>query len=339
MENELKHDEPTIDLALRPRNWTEYIGQEKIKENINILIEAAKIRKDPTIDHILLYGPAGLGKTSLAYLIAKEMSTNIKITSGPAIEKVGDLASILTNLSEGDILFIDEIHRLNKMIEEILYPAMESSVLDIIIGKGPSARTIQIPLPKFTLVAATTRIGFLSSPLRSRFGATYHLDFYSDEEIEKILKQSAKLLDIVVNDEGIKLLAISARKTPRVANRLLKRIRDFAQVQLKNEDDKKINIEIVKAALKLMDIDHRGLETTDRQILEIIIDKFNGGPVGIKSLTAISGEEGETIEELYEPFLLQIGFITRTPSGRVVTEEGYQHLGKNFTKNNQNKLL
>ncbi|MBI3459162.1 Holliday junction branch migration DNA helicase RuvB, partial [Candidatus Azambacteria bacterium] len=228
--------------------------------------------------------------------------------------------------------FIDEIHRLNKMIEEILYPAMESSVLDIIIGKGPSARTIQIPLPKFTLVAATTRIGLLSSPLRSRFGATYHLDFYSDEEIEKIIKQSAKLLDIVVEDDGIKLLAISARKTPRVANRLLKRIRDFAQVQLKNEDNKKINIEIVQAALKLMDIDHRGLETTDRQILEIIIDKFNGGPVGIKSLTAISGEEGETIEELYEPFLLQIGFITRTPSGRVVTEDAYNHLGKTKKK-------
>lgn len=339
MIDDLKTKDPIFDLALRPKTWSEYIGQEKIKKNLKILIDAAKIRKESSIDHVLLYGPAGLGKTSLAYLIAKEMNTNIKITSGPAIEKVGDLASILTNLSEGDILFIDESHRLNRLIEEILYPAMESNILDIIIGKGPSARTIQIPLPRFTLVAATTRVGLLSSPLRSRFGGTYRLDFYDDNEIEAILKRSAKLLNFNIEDEAIKILATSARKTPRVANRLLKRVRDFAQVHLK--DKKNISVSAIMAleALKLMEIDPFGLEMADRRLLETIIEKFNGGPVGIKALTAICGEEENTIEELYEPYLLQIGFMIRTPAGRLVTEEAYTHLGKPYNKNNQKTLI
>lgn len=319
-----------LDSTLRPIHWDDYIGQTKLKKNLSILIEAAKIRKDTAIDHVLLYGPAGLGKTTLAHLIAREMNANIKITSGPAIEKVGDLASILTNLAEGDILFIDEVHRLNRMIEEVLYPAMESSTLDIIIGKGPSARTIQLSLPRFTLIAATTKVGLLSSPLRSRFGGTFRLEFYANEEIEKILTRSAKILGIEIEETAITILAQSSRRTPRVANRLLKRVRDFAQVARKEEPNARVTAALAKEALRLLEIDEFGLEATDKKLMEVIIDKFEGGPVGIKSLAAISGEEEQTIEELYEPYLLQLGFIMRTPQGRVVTESGYAHMRRPY---------
>lgn len=324
--DDLISQDPILDSTLRPIHWQEYVGQEKLKKNLSILIEAAKIRKDPTIDHVLLYGPAGLGKTTLAHLIAREMNTNIKITSGPAIEKVGDLASILTNLAEGDILFIDEVHRLNRMIEEVLYPAMESSTLDIIIGKGPSARTIQLSLPRFTLIAATTKVGLLSSPLRSRFGSTFRLEFYANEEIEQILIRSARILAIDTEETAIKVLAKGSRRTPRVANRLLKRVRDFAQVSKGEGANVRVSAKLAEDALKLMEIDQHGLEATDKKLMEIIIEKFDGGPVGIKSLAAIAGEEEQTIEELYEPYLLQLGFLIRTPQGRVVTEAGYAHL-------------
>jgi len=329
-----KIKDPVLDSTLRPQQWAEYVGQEKVKKNLTILIGAAKLRNDHSIDHVLLYGPAGLGKTTLAHLIAKEMNASIKITSGPAIEKVGDLASVLTNLAEGDILFIDEVHRLNRMIEEVLYPAMESHTLDIVIGKGPSARTIQLSLPKFTLIAATTKAGMLSSPLRSRFGSTFRLNFYSTEEIEEILKRSAKILGVEVEEEAIPLIAKSARATPRVANRLLKRIRDFTQVSHKDKGAPKITKNLVKKTLELMEIDEFGLESVDKKMMEIIIDKFSGGPVGVKSISAILGEEENTIEEIYEPYLLQIGFLVRTPQGRMVTESGYRHLGKKYTQPN-----
>lgn len=331
----LKNNEDrNLDVTLRPQTWSEYIGQNQIKKNLEILIEAAKKRNEP-IEHILLYGMAGLGKTTLAYVIGKEMNASIKITSGPAIERVGDLASILTNLSEGDILFIDEAHRLNKLIEEVLYPAMENFTLDIIIGKGPSAKTIQLELPRFTLIAATTRIGLLSSPLRSRFGVTFKLDFYTQEEIEKILERSSSILNIKINKEALELIASVSRGTPRVANRLLKRVRDFAQVNNRNE----ITKNIAKETLNLLEIDSLGLETTDRKILKIIIEKFNGGPVGLKALAASSGEEVDTIEEIYEPYLLQIGFLIRTPRGRVATKQAYEHLGYKYQEQNNQQLL
>ena len=311
-----------IDLALRPQYWDEYIGQEHLKRNLHILIEAAKKRKEP-VEHILLSGPAGLGKTSMAHLVARETNTNIRITSGPAIERVGDLASILTNLTPFDILFIDEAHRLNKMIEEILYPAMESRLLDIIIGKGPSARTIQIELPPFTLIAATTRIGLLSSPLRSRFGASFRLDFYSAREIEQIILRSARILNVAIDPDACARLARSSRSTPRVANRLLKRARDYAQIQ----GNGIITDPIARMALELLDIDPQGLEIMDRRILRVIIGTFNGGPVGLQAIAAAASEEEDTIEEVYEPYLMQLGFIERTPRGRVATEKAYQHLG------------
>lgn len=319
---EKKERDENLDLALRPQNWNDYIGQERVKKNLRILIDAAKKRND-SMEHILLSGPAGLGKTSMAHLIAREMNTNIRITSGPAIERVGDLASILTNLIPGDILFIDEVHRLNKLIEEVLYPAMESRVLDIVIGKGPSARTIQLELPPFTLIAATTRTGLLSGPLRSRFGVSFRLDFYSLENIERILKRSAEILRINVEPDAINRIALSSRFTPRVANRLLKRVRDYAAVH----DENIIREATAEKTLELLDIDEKGLEPMDRRIIEVIVKTFGGGPVGLNSLAAASSEEEDTIEEVYEPYLMQLGFIERTPRGRVATERAYQHLG------------
>lgn len=323
-----------LDLTLRPRSFEEYMGQQKIKENLKILMEAAKKRQEP-IEHVLLYGGSGLGKTTLAHIIAKEMNCNIKVTSGPAIEKVGDLASILTNLADGDVLFVDESHRLNKTIEEVLYPAMEDFLLDIIIGKGPSARTLRLELPRFTLVAATTRIGLLSSPLRSRFGVTFRLDFYNQEDIEKIINRSAGILKTNIGPRATHLVAQCARCTPRVANRLLKRIRDYVQVKA----DGLVNQKLAREALKMLEIDELGLEPADRFILETIIKKFNGGPVGLQALAAATNEEQDTIEEIYEPYLLRLGFLARTSKGRVATQLAYQHLGIKYSGQNQDKLL
>ncbi len=326
-----KQEDQKLDSTLRPLSFNEYIGQEKVKKNLKILIEAAKQRKE-SIDHILLYGGSGLGKTTLAYIIAKELRANIKISSGPAIEKVGDLASILTNLQEGDVLFFDEAHRLNKLIEEVLYPAMEEYKLDIIIGKGPSARTIQLELPNFTLIAATTRVGLLSSPLRSRFGATYQLNFYANEDIEKILQRSSKILNIKSEPMGLKIIAKRARFTPRVANRLLKRVRDYAQV----EGNGIITEEIAKHALKMLEIDDMGLEPADRNIIRTIIKKFEGGPVGLDTIAAATSEEKDAISDIYEPYLMQIGFLARTSKGRTTTKAAYEHLG---IKNPQDNLI
>ncbi|MEK7575695.1 MAG: Holliday junction branch migration DNA helicase RuvB [Patescibacteria group bacterium] len=323
--DKLDKNDKFLDHTLRPQKWDDYIGQETIKKNLKILLTAARERNEPA-EHLLFYGPAGLGKTTLAYLIAKELNAQIKITSGPAIERIGDLASILTNLSAGDIFFIDEAHRLNKMIEEVLYPAMESRSLDIIIGKGPSARTIQLDLPPFTLIAATTRIALLSSPLRSRFsGGTFRLNFYNDEEIKRIIMRSAKILGVSITDEASEEIAKRSRFTPRIANHLLKRCRDYAQVNNKP----KIDLVTAKEALELLEIDGAGLTAHDRKILEIIIDKFGGGPVGLQTLASAISEELATIEEVIEPYLIQLGFIERTPRGRVATPHAYKHLGKN----------
>jgi Holliday junction DNA helicase RuvB len=322
--NNLAIKDKILDQTLRPQQWEEYIGQELIKKNLKILITAAMERKE-TIEHLLFYGPAGLGKTTLAYLIAKELNAQIKVTSGPAIERVGDLASILTNLAPGDILFIDEAHRLNKIIEEVLYPAMESRSLDIIIGKGPSARSIQLELPPFTLIAATTRMALLSSPLRSRFsGGTFRLDFYNQEEIKKIILRSARLLRTETKEEAASEIAKRSRFTPRIANNLLKRCRDYAQLYNKSV----IDLAIAKKALELLEIDESGLTTHDRQILEILIEKFSGRPVGLQTLSAATAEEEETIEDVYEPYLIRLGFIERTPRGRLATTHAYKHLGK-----------
>ncbi|MCC6323571.1 Holliday junction branch migration DNA helicase RuvB [Candidatus Nomurabacteria bacterium] len=321
-------DEGFLDQTLRPNAWDEYIGQQNIKANLKILLQAAFERSHPP-EHILFYGPPGLGKTTLAHLIAKETKRQMKITSGPAIEKVGDLASILTNLSPGDIVFIDEIHRLNKMVEEVLYPAMESGVLDIIIGKGPSARTIQLELPPFTLIAATTRIALLSAPLRSRFsGGVFRLEFYTKEEIKNILSRSANILGIKLDDDALEEIAKRARFTPRTANYFLKRCRDYAQVH-KSDLDKNN----VKKALALLEVDEEGLTSSDRRVLEIIIDKFKGGPVGLKTIAAATSEEEATIEEVIEPYLIQCGFLERTARGRTVTDKAYTHLGYNIPIN------
>ncbi|EKE16002.1 MAG: hypothetical protein ACD_11C00056G0002 [uncultured bacterium] len=332
--SEEKQEDIFLDNTLRPQRFEEYVGQEKVKKNLRIFIDAAKKRGD-VIEHVLLYGPAGLGKTTLANIIAKETNVNIRITSGPAIERVGDLGSILTNLSDGDILFIDEIHRLNKIVEEVLYPAMEDYKLDVIIGKGPSARTIQLDLPKFTLIGATTRLGSISNPLRNRFGAVHRLEFYNQEEIERIVGRSSKILGVEIDKEGCQEIARCSRQTPRVANRILKRVRDYAQVHGKGNIEKEIALE----ALSTLDIDQEGLEPTDRNILETIIKKFSGGPVGVQTIAAATSEEVETIEDVYEPYLIQLGFLARTPRGRVVTESGYLHMGCEFPMEKQKNLL
>jgi len=320
--SELKRDDVEVEYSLRPKSMDEYIGQQKIKEKLKIFIEAAKMRKE-SLDHVLLYGPPGLGKTTLAGIIANEMGVSIRITSGPAIEKPGDLAAILTNLGQGDILFIDEIHRLNRSVEEILYPAMEDYALDIIIGKGPSARSIRLDLPKFTLIGATTRAGMLTSPLRDRFGVINRLELYGKEDLEKIIKRSAGILKIDIDTGGAEEIARRSRGTPRIANRLLKRVRDFAQIKA----DGFITQSVAKDALDLLEIDQLGLDHVDRRILKTIIEKFGGGPVGLDTLSASTGEESSTIEDVYEPYLLQLGFINRTPRGRTATLLAYKHLG------------
>ena len=313
------------EISLRPHRLDEYIGQTKIKENLMVFIEAARERKD-ALDHVLLYGPPGLGKTTLANIIAKELGVNFKITSGPAIDKAGDLAAILTNLGEYDVLFIDEIHRLNKSVEEILYSAMEDYALDIIIGKGPSARSLRIDLPKFTLVGATTRAGLLSSPLRDRFGIINKLEMYTPDELARITMRSANILGVEIDDDAALEIAKRSRGTPRIANRLLKRVRDFAQIR----GNGVIKKEISKGSLDLLEVDPIGLDSVDRNMLMTIIDKFAGGPVGLDTLAASTGEESGTIEEVYEPYLLQLGFISKTPRGRVATKLAYEHLGLRY---------
>lgn len=315
-------EDEDIELSLRPRELSEYIGQEKAKENLSVYIEAARNRNEP-LDHVLLYGPPGLGKTTLAGIIANEMGVNFRVTSGPAIEKPGDLAALLTNLGEGDVLFIDEIHRLSRSIEEVLYPAMEDNVIDIIIGKGPSARSIRLDLHKFTLVGATTRAGQLSSPLRDRFGVILRLEMYSPQELTEIVTRSAGILGVEIDGEGAFEIASRSRGTPRIANRLLRRARDFAQVKC----DGVITKEAAALALEHMEIDALGLDNIDRLILTTMIRNYNGGPVGLETLSAVVGEESVTIEDVYEPYLMQLGFLSRTPRGRVVTPAAYQHLG------------
>ena len=318
----LELTEDNIQKTLRPKNFSEYIGQEDLKEKMNIFIKAAKLR-DEAMDHILLYGPPGLGKTTLAGVIATEMGVNLKITTGPVLEKAGDLAAILTSLEENDILFIDEIHRLNTSVEEILYPAMEDGELDILIGKGPSARSIRIELPKFTLIGATTRAGQLSTPLRDRFGVTHRMEYYKLDELEEILRRGSKILGISFDEDGITEISKRSRGTPRIANRLLKRARDYATIKGNGILDRKS----VNGVLELLGVDVRGLDELDRSILNAIINFYNGGPVGIETLSLLLGEDKRTLEEVYEPYLVQIGFIKRTQRGRMVTELAYKHLG------------
>jgi len=328
----LKKEDEVLDSTLRPSSWQDYVGQDKIKENIKIIITAAKQRSQSP-DHLLFYGNSGLGKTTLAYLVANEMGKTIRSTSGPALERAGDLAAILTNLSEGDVLFLDEIHRINKTIEEYLYPAMEDYKLNLVLGRGPMARTMELKLPKFTLIGATTKPGLLSAPLRNRFGATFQLNFYTKEDIQKIIERSGKLLKIQIEPEAVEAIAKRSRFTPRVANRLLKRVRDFAQVQGAGI----ITKEISENALDSLEVDLMGLDPSDRNILRALIEKFNGGPVGLQSLSAAAMEEEDTVLDIYEPYLMQCGLLERTPKGRIATNLAYEHLG--FKKKNQNQLI
>lgn len=329
-----KDEDHTLDVTLRPRSLQEYIGQEGLKENLRIFLQAAKKRNEP-IEHVLLHGAPGLGKTTLAHIIAREMEANIRITSGPAIERAGDLAAILTNLAPGDILFIDEIHRLNHVIEEVLYPAMEDFALDVVIGKGPAARTLRLDLPPFTIIGATTRMSLISSPLRDRFGAVYKLNFYTEGDMTKIVTRSARILSVEIEPEACELIARRSRSTPRVANRLLKRVRDFVQVS----GSSMITADLAHQALTLLEVDSMGLDQIDRRILQTIIEKFTGGPVGVQTVAATTGEEIETLEEVVEPFLLQIGFLIRTSRGRMVTDTAYTHLGLHPPADPQRTLL
>jgi len=329
----IKREDEVLDSALRPNSWQDYIGQDKIKDNIRVIITAAKQRSQSP-DHLLFYGNSGLGKTTLAYLVAHEMGKKVKSTSGPALERAGDLAAILTNLAEGDVLFLDEIHRINKTIEEYLYPAMEDYKLNLVLGKGPMARTMELKLPKFTLIGATTRPGLLSAPLRNRFGATFQLNFYNKEDIKKIIERSANLLKIKIEPEAVEVIARRSRYTPRIANRLLKRVRDFAQVK----GLESVTNEIAEHALNSLEVDMMGLEPSDRNLLFALIEKFNGGPVGLQSLAAAAMEDEETILDIYEPYLMQCGLLERTPKGRVASRLAYEHLGVK-PKNNQSQLI